>query len=76
MNVRKPRIAAATLFVGDIQASKAFYKNIFGLPIHFPTDDSVVFRFGEMLKRRAPGQRRAMRRGVAPRPADRRADAR
>ena len=48
-----------TLFVGDLDASRTFYKRVFGLPVHFADDDSVVFRFGDTLvnllvKRAAP----------------------
>jgi lactoylglutathione lyase len=45
----KPSVTAVTLFVRDLEASRAFYENIFGLPVHFSDDESVVFRFGNTL---------------------------
>ena len=42
-------IHAITLFVEDLAAAKAFYSQVFGLPIIFETDDSAVFRFGGTL---------------------------
>ena len=43
------RIDAITLFVEDLDAAKAFYRDVFGLPIHFENPDSAVFKFGETL---------------------------
>jgi len=42
-------IAAITLFVEDLEAAKEFYQQVFGLPVTFEDDDSVVFNFGETL---------------------------
>jgi catechol 2,3-dioxygenase-like lactoylglutathione lyase family enzyme len=42
-------ISAITLFVEDLVATKQFYQDVFGLPVHFADDDSVVFRFGTTL---------------------------
>lgn len=42
-------IHAITLFVEDLAAAKRFYREVFGLPVVFETDDSVVFRFGSTL---------------------------
>ena len=42
-------ISAISLFVGDLDDSKAFYQRVFGLPVHFADNDSVVFRFGETV---------------------------
>ena len=42
-------ISAISLFVGDLDASKTFYQRVFGLPVHFADDDSVVFRLGDTL---------------------------
>lgn len=42
-------IRAITLFVEDLQASKRFYENAFGLPVTFEDASSVVFRFGDTL---------------------------
>lgn len=42
-------IHAITLFVEDLAAARAFYSQVFGLPVVFETDDSAVFRFGGTL---------------------------
>jgi catechol 2,3-dioxygenase-like lactoylglutathione lyase family enzyme len=42
-------IYAVTLFVEDLDTTKKFYQNVFGLPIHFETDNSAVFKFGDTL---------------------------
>lgn len=42
-------IDAITLFVEDLAATKQFYLDVFGLPIHYEDDDSVVFKFGDTL---------------------------
>jgi len=42
-------ISAVTLFVEDLAATKAFYQEVFGLPVHFEDDDSAVFLFGETM---------------------------
>ncbi len=42
-------IGAITLFVEDLAASKAFYLKVFGLPVVFENDDSVVFKIGATL---------------------------
>lgn len=42
-------ISAITLFVEDLDATKAFYREIFGLPVKFEDDDSAVFSFGDTL---------------------------
>jgi len=44
-----PAVHAVTLVVSDLAASKAFYAAAFGAPVVFEDDDSVVFRFGEVL---------------------------
>jgi len=43
------QISALTLFTEDLAATKAFYEKVFGLPVHFEDDDSVVFSFGNTL---------------------------
>ena len=53
-------IAAITLFAEDLVSMKAFYREVFGLPVVFETEDSAVFRFGQtlinlLLIREAPG---------------------
>ena len=42
-------IDAITLFVEDVATAKAFYVEVFALPIHYEDDNSVVFRFGGTL---------------------------
>lgn len=42
-------IAAITLFAEDLQATKQFYLDVFGLPVHYEDDDSAVFEFGTTL---------------------------
>ncbi len=42
-------ISAITLFVDDLPATKAFYREVFGLPVHFEDDVSAVFDFGSTL---------------------------
>lgn len=42
-------ISAITLFVDDLKVSKAFYQSVFGLPVHYEDDESVVFDFGNTL---------------------------
>jgi catechol 2,3-dioxygenase-like lactoylglutathione lyase family enzyme len=42
-------ISTITLFVEDIAATTAFYREVFGLPVVFEDDDSAVFRFGNTL---------------------------
>jgi catechol 2,3-dioxygenase-like lactoylglutathione lyase family enzyme len=42
-------IDAITLFVEDLAATKQFYLEVFGLPVVFEDDDSVVFKFGSTL---------------------------
>jgi catechol 2,3-dioxygenase-like lactoylglutathione lyase family enzyme len=39
-------ISAITLFVEDLEATKKFYLEVFGLPVSFEDDDSAVFKFG------------------------------
>ncbi len=38
-------ISAITLFVEDLETTKQFYLNVFGLPILFEDDNSSVFKF-------------------------------
>lgn len=42
-------IRAITLFVEDLEATKKFYLQVFGLPVHFEDKDSCVFKFGTTL---------------------------
>lgn len=53
-------IGAITLFVEDLEATKRFYREVFGLPVVFEDDDSTVFDFGNtivnLLKTTAAGE--------------------
>jgi len=42
-------IAAITLFTDDLEATKAFYLEVFGLPVHFEDEASCVFAFAGTL---------------------------
>jgi catechol 2,3-dioxygenase-like lactoylglutathione lyase family enzyme len=42
-------IYALTLFVEDLEATKRFYREVFGLPVAFEDDASAVFNFGNTL---------------------------
>jgi catechol 2,3-dioxygenase-like lactoylglutathione lyase family enzyme len=42
-------IYAITLFVEDLDASKQFYRKVFGLPVVFEDNNSSVFKFGDTL---------------------------
>ena len=42
-------IAAITLFVEDVETAKQFYREVFGLPVHFEDEVSAVFNFGGTL---------------------------
>jgi lactoylglutathione lyase len=42
-------IGAITLFVEDLEASKQFYRDVFGLPVAFEDDNSAVFNFGNTI---------------------------
>lgn len=42
-------ISAITLFVEDLERSKQFYQDVFGLPVTFEDDASAVFSFGNTI---------------------------
>lgn len=42
-------IGAITLFVEDLEAARRFYREVFGLPVHFEDANSAVFKFGGTL---------------------------
>ena len=42
-------IGAITIFAEDLEATKAFYQEVFGLPIHYEDPASAVFAFGDTL---------------------------
>jgi catechol 2,3-dioxygenase-like lactoylglutathione lyase family enzyme len=43
------RIDAITLFAEDLDATKRFYQEVFGLPVHYEDDASAVFDFGNTI---------------------------
>lgn len=45
----QPRLGAVTLFAEDLAATKAFYTDVFGLPVTWADDVSAVFLFGETM---------------------------
>ena len=42
-------IGAITLFTEDLERAKAFYQEVFGLPVVFQDEDSAVFNFDDTL---------------------------
>ena len=42
-------VGAITLFVEDLETTKGFYREVFGLPVTFEDADSAVFKFGDTL---------------------------
>lgn len=42
-------VTAITLFVEDLAAAKAFYTEVFELPVHYQDEASCVFDFGNTL---------------------------
>jgi catechol 2,3-dioxygenase-like lactoylglutathione lyase family enzyme len=42
-------IGAITLFFEDLEAARAFYAEVFRLPVVYEDDDSTVLRLGETL---------------------------
>lgn len=42
------QISAINLIVGDLERSKAFYREVFGLPPQHEDDDTAMFRFKSM----------------------------
>ena len=49
MTLTLQTIGAITLFVEDVARSKAFYQQVFGLPITYEDANSVVFTFDNTL---------------------------
>ena len=43
------RVGAITLFVEDLERTRAFYEAVFGLKTIFADDDSAVFEFENTL---------------------------
>ena len=42
-------ISAITLLVEDLEVTKQFYRDVFGLPVHYEDEASAVFNFGNTL---------------------------
>ena len=42
-------ISAITVFAEDLAATRQFYLDVFGLPVHYEDDVSAVFNFGNTL---------------------------
>ena len=42
-------ISAITLFAEDLEATKRFYVDVFGLPVHYEDDASAVFKLPNTL---------------------------
>jgi catechol 2,3-dioxygenase-like lactoylglutathione lyase family enzyme len=43
----KKQIGAINLIVGDLEGAKAFYRDVFGLPIEHQDQDTAMFRFAD-----------------------------
>lgn len=43
----KKQIGAINLIVGDVERSKAFYRDVFGLPLEYEDEETAMFRLGE-----------------------------
>jgi catechol 2,3-dioxygenase-like lactoylglutathione lyase family enzyme len=43
----KKQIGAVNLIVGDLERSKAFYRDVFGLPVQFEDEGAVMFSLGD-----------------------------
>lgn len=41
------KIGAINLIVGDLGRSKAFYRDVFGLPVQHEDEDTAMFRLGD-----------------------------
>lgn len=42
------RIGAINLIVGDLERSKAFYREVFGLPLQHEDEETAMFRFEDV----------------------------
>jgi catechol 2,3-dioxygenase-like lactoylglutathione lyase family enzyme len=47
--LKSTRVDAITLFTEDLGRSKAFYRDVFGLPVHYEDPDSAVFKLDNTL---------------------------
>jgi lactoylglutathione lyase len=43
----KKQIGAVNLIVGDLERAKAFYRDVFALPVQFEDEGAVMFRLGD-----------------------------
>lgn len=43
----KKQIGAINLIVGDVERSKAFYRDVFGLPLEYEDEETAMFRLAE-----------------------------
>lgn len=43
----KKQIGAVNLIVGDLERSKAFYRDVFGLPLEHEDEETAMFRFAD-----------------------------
>lgn len=43
----KKQIGAVNLIVGDLERAKAFYRDVFALPVQFEDEGTVMFRLGD-----------------------------
>ena len=49
MNASLTSVGAITLFVDDPKRSKAFYEDVFGVPVVFEDAESAAFKFDNLL---------------------------
>ena len=49
MTMTLKSVGAITLFVDDVQRSKSWYEDVFGLPLVFQDNDSAAFKFDNMI---------------------------
>jgi len=47
--LKSTSVDAITLFTEDLDRSKAFYQNVFGLPVHYEDPNSAVFKLDNTL---------------------------
>ncbi len=47
--IENPGIGAITMFSEDLERSKAFYQDVFGLAVLFEDENSAAFKFGETV---------------------------
>jgi lactoylglutathione lyase len=49
MTIALDHISAVSLFVEDLQAAKAFYVDVFGVPVVYEDESSVAVRFENLI---------------------------